>query len=340
MINYFVFLHSYQNTITRQWKELAERPQSMKPNHSLGDPKDMQTGVFLQLFTNSVNRALHKQHCTCNGKNYEAHELFAKSNPGLFGPCGCGAYEPLQQVPNKEKKRTPKQQTDVKLPPVASKTATIPHKKTGDAIKEATRSLKRQLKTRGGDTSGEKVSPRSKPLGDANIAEPEDELRLPSIMEIRDRNGNNWKIVQEPSRRTRQQQKRDKMRNDGKVFRTLSTKKLQLAKSQRKVAIRITTCFLSHSKGWIQTLLRLFRGATHLWYKSEFRDLKCTRTKLMTKRIVIGRTTVFLSCNRVANKLRRIPTARTRTPQRMRSLTKGRGRSSSISGLLWSGPER
>lgn len=177
----------------------------------------MQTGAFLQLFTNSVNTALHKQHCTCKGKSYDSKELFAKSNPGLFGPNS-------QCKVNHAKKPAPSRpDVEVKLPPVASSKA------SEDIIKEATRGLKQQLKNHVGDVGSAQVSPRFyKPLGDSGVVEPKEELRLPHIMEIRDRNGNNWKIIQDASNKSRQKLKERRSGIEWKPVPAISTQKLQL----------------------------------------------------------------------------------------------------------------
>lgn len=209
---------SYQEDLTRQWKEIAEHPvQSRPPNPPLPDPNDMQTGAFLQLFTNSVNTALHKQHCTCKGKSYDSKELFAKSNPGLFGPNGqC-------KVNHAKKPVAVRPDVEVKLPPVASSKA------SEDIIKEATRGLKQQLKNHVGDVGSAQVSPRfCKPLGDSGVVEPKEELRLPHIMEIRDRNGNNWKIIQDASNKSRQKLKERRSGIEWKPVPAISTQKLQL----------------------------------------------------------------------------------------------------------------
>ncbi|XP_054774445.2 uncharacterized protein LOC129282589 [Lytechinus pictus] len=209
---------SYQEDLTRQWKQIAERPDhSRTHNPPLPDPNDMQTGAFLQLFTNSVNTALHKQHCTCKGKSYDSKELFAKSNPGLFGPNG------QLKVTNAKKPGPLRQNVEVKLPPVATSKA------SEDIIKEATRDLKHQLKKHVSDTGSVQVSPRfCKPLGDSGLVELTEELRLPHIMEIRDRTGNNWKIIQDASNKSRQRLKESRIGPDWKSYPAISTQKLQL----------------------------------------------------------------------------------------------------------------
>ncbi|XP_071493194.1 uncharacterized protein [Diadema antillarum] len=221
---------SYQDTITQQWKDIAQRPRVPTPSRKPSEHNDMQTGVFLQLFTNSINRALHKQHCTCKGKSYDADELFTKSNPGMFGPTANQDNKSVKRI--MKKKETTRSDlhecVDIKLPPLSNLRSMIPVSGSNEFIKQATQTLKEQLKEAVDDGSGTQTSPRAKPLGTTGIVEPDEELRLPSIMEIRDRNGNNWKIVQEPSMKTRQRQRTEKARYDGKLFQQISTQKIEL----------------------------------------------------------------------------------------------------------------
>ena len=132
---------------------------------------NIQTGIFLQQFTNSVNRALHKQNCTCNGRLYTADELLSKSNSALYA-----TPSKSKTAPQVSKRRR------LHLPPIdglcLSQDSAIPLKNQLDREVIVTRPFKdRKLVTRSADG----------------------ELRLPSIMDIRDTKGNNWKILQDSS---------------------------------------------------------------------------------------------------------------------------------------------
>ena len=140
---------------------------SRQSTHSHTD--NIQTGIFLQQFTNSVNRALHKQTCTCNGRLYTADELLSKSNSALYA-----TPSKSKTAPQVSKRRR------LHLPPIdglsLSQDSVIPLKNQLDREIIVTRPFKdRKLVTRSADG----------------------ELRLPSIMDIRDTKGNNWKILQE-----------------------------------------------------------------------------------------------------------------------------------------------
>ena len=139
----------------------------------------MQTGLFLQHFTNSVNRALHKENCTCNGKLYTADELLSKSNTAIYGP------SKSHSTPKVSKTRK------VHLPPINGLNLTDDSSvvKTAAPLKTI---LNREVNfTR--PVRNERLVTRSAPAAAG------EELRLPSIMDIRDTKGNSWKILQETS---------------------------------------------------------------------------------------------------------------------------------------------
>ncbi|XP_072025491.1 uncharacterized protein [Amphiura filiformis] len=140
---------------------------------------NMQTGIFLQQFANSVNRALHKQHCTCNGRLYTADELLSKSNSAIYGP---SKSKSNPQVSNKARK--------LHLPPINGLNLS-----EDDAVAKTAAPLKNYL-----DREVNVAHPvRNERLVTRSAPAPDEELRLPSIMDIRDTKGNNWKILQEQS---------------------------------------------------------------------------------------------------------------------------------------------
>lgn len=142
-----------------------------------------QTGIFLQHFTNSVNRALHKQNCTCHGKSYTADELFSMSNTAL---CGGGSTNNTVAKPN----ATGRKKRYVTLPPIddLNLSENGPPNITAAPLKNR---LDREV-TNSHDLSVGHSSPSSHQLTTTK-----EELRLPRIMNIRDNNGNTWKILQE-----------------------------------------------------------------------------------------------------------------------------------------------
>ena len=142
-------------------------------------PDGHQTGIFLQHFTNSVNRALHKQNCTCHGKSYTADELFSKSNIALCG----GGNTTVKPNATVRKKR------HVTLPPIddLNLSDNSPPNITAAPLKNR---LDREV-TYSHDLSVGHSSPSSQ------LTTTKEELRLPRIMNIRDTNGNTWKILQE-----------------------------------------------------------------------------------------------------------------------------------------------
>ncbi|XP_038072151.1 uncharacterized protein LOC119740796 [Patiria miniata] len=190
---------SIQEAISKQWLDSLEET---KPTPlPMETSTRLETGIFLHQLTNSVNRALHKQNCTCNGKTYTADELRSISNPAMFAP--------PSTVPTGKP-----DQGILSLPPIEDAV-----KSTAKDILAANNSpLKVYLDRESGKKLGpfaKRGTPGAKPLGGAFVTEKEkEELKLPNIIDVMDVNGNNWKIVQDVSK---QRQSRA-ARYDTKLF--------------------------------------------------------------------------------------------------------------------------
>ncbi|XP_070581955.1 uncharacterized protein [Ptychodera flava] len=160
------------NLAYEQWRENLHR-------HSYDmDSRSLQTGLFLHQFTNSVSRALHKDNDQ-QSKRLSAEELYAKANPAIFTT----NFNARSKVPTAQ----------VHLPAI-SKLGVV-----GDLLNQNNNSLKFRLmkesRVPGKSRKAQSLQP--------HIVE---DYHLPRIMEITDKEGNNWKI--------QQQQKSAKSSND------------------------------------------------------------------------------------------------------------------------------
>ncbi|XP_078000089.1 uncharacterized protein LOC144452808 [Glandiceps talaboti] len=153
------------NLAYEQWRENLHR-------HSYNmDSRSLQTGMFLHQFTNSVSKALHKD--TARSKRFSAEELYAKANPAIFTATNT-SYENGKGT-----------SVQLQLPTISKLGATS---NVRELITQSNRPLKVQV---------ERTVKISKPAAATSPRDSDDNFRLPKIMEITDREGNNWKIQQQ-----------------------------------------------------------------------------------------------------------------------------------------------
>ncbi|XP_033629647.1 uncharacterized protein LOC117291828 isoform X1 [Asterias rubens] len=143
----------------------------------------LDTGVFLQQFTNSVSRALHKQTCSCSGRSYSADELFLRSNPAIFA--------------TNVTESCSRQSTADSLPFVSRSGCMAKHKTDASTAKHSSSSPNMKLEyefiPRGSPTHRMKI----KMLGDASpMKRLKRQSNLPEKMNVTDKNGQNWQVVQ------------------------------------------------------------------------------------------------------------------------------------------------
>ncbi|XP_022109216.1 uncharacterized protein LOC110989258 isoform X2 [Acanthaster planci] len=147
--------------------------------------REPDTGTFLQQFTNSVSRALHKQICTCNGRAYTADELRLKSNPAIFAPNYLETFR----------------RSNDGFPPTTWNGAVSGHKSTrvgGSRGYSQMQTINKPGYDFEPQRRRENLSRKAKKLGEAFPRKrPRKEVNLPERLDVVDKSGQNWQIVQE-----------------------------------------------------------------------------------------------------------------------------------------------
>lgn len=205
MIYFLYFLRLRARTDQWKYTEAVPNAPGEPPNPSpvLPDIEGVHTGLFLQHFTNSVNKALHKQHCTCKGKIYTSEDLFEKSNPALFGRS------------KSEIVYSPQHRKTVKLPRLRND-ASLVGGNVDIAIEEKGKPpLQVQIEREARDIHMYGMYLQTLDENDDTVFNEDGEIRLPNLMDIHDLEGNSWKIIQEPKK---SRDSKQKSRFDRKLF--------------------------------------------------------------------------------------------------------------------------
>ncbi|XP_038073750.1 uncharacterized protein LOC119741887 isoform X2 [Patiria miniata] len=155
---------------------------------SYGERDHGDTGAFLQQFTNSVSRALHKQTCTCNGRTYTADELRLKSNPAIFAPNFLEVFrrgnDSLPLIPGDTTRGATTGQKSPRVVEAGLKSYTKPKAKSEYEFEP--------LQRRGNPPRKVKMLGKASPT-----KRQRKEVNLPEKLDVVDKSGQNWQIVQD-----------------------------------------------------------------------------------------------------------------------------------------------